>query len=248
MSMQTIGNRRAAKDLLVSLFPCLLVSLSALTVGCDLPGKPNPADRIKRPDQVLDFSILYRENCAGCHGADGKLGPAPPLNDPLYLAITPDDKLRAVTAYGRGKYSMPAFKRVDPRKPDPKLVQPGPLTEEQIDVLVKGIRSWGEYDATLRNELIVGAGFGSRAAGKAIFAGACAGCHGKDGKGASHGALNDRAFLALISDETLRRYVITGRPDLGMPNYRDATGRDKDFKSLTAHEIDDLVALLASWR
>ena len=61
--------------------------------GCDLPGKPNPADRPVPPDQVTNFDTLYRQNCAGCHGADGKLGPAPPLNDPLFLAIVPDAEL-----------------------------------------------------------------------------------------------------------------------------------------------------------
>ena len=40
-----------------------------------------------------DFALLYATNCAGCHGADGRLGPAPPLNDPLFLAIVPDASL-----------------------------------------------------------------------------------------------------------------------------------------------------------
>ena len=62
------------------------------------------------------------------------------------------------------------------------------------------------------------------------------------------GAIHDAAFLALISDQALRRYAITGRPDLGMPSFSETSGRDDDFQSLTAAEIDDLVALLASWR
>ena len=63
-----------------------------------------------------------------------------------------------------------------------------------------------------------------------------------------NGAINDRAFLALISDQALRRIIITGRHDLGMPNYAQTDGRPDDFKPLTSEEIDELVALLASWR
>jgi cytochrome c oxidase cbb3-type subunit 3/ubiquinol-cytochrome c reductase cytochrome c subunit len=60
--------------------------------------------------------------------------------------------------------------------------------------------------------------------------------------------INDRAFLALISDQALRRIIITGRPDLGMPNYAESAGRPKGYKPLTSGEIADVVALLAYWR
>ena len=56
---------------------------------------PTAEDRPVRSDQVIDFATLYGRNCAGCHGADGKFGPAPPLNDPLFLAIVPDAVLLA---------------------------------------------------------------------------------------------------------------------------------------------------------
>src|SRR5262252_2083695 len=103
------------RGLPVTLSPCHLVTLSLLLAcGCDLPGQPRLADRPVPADQVADFDTLYKMHCAGCHGADGKLGPAPPLNDPLFLAIVPDDELlrviregRAVTA--RQKSPMPAF-------------------------------------------------------------------------------------------------------------------------------------------
>src|SRR5438132_632707 len=82
----------------------------------------------------------------------------------------------------------------------------------------------------------------------ALYKENCAGCHGADGKLA--GAINDPAFLALISDQALRRLAITGRPDLTpeMPDFRSTTGRGPSFKPLSSQEIDDLVALLASWR
>ena len=90
--------------------------------------------------------------------------------------------------------------------------------------------------------------------GARLFARACAGCHGQQGRGEkggralSGGALNDPAFLALISDQALRRLIITGRPDLGMPPFNGKAGRPPDFRALRSADIDDLVALLRSWR
>ena len=74
-----------------------------LLASCGLRplGPTQAADRPVPADQVVDFATLYEQNCAGCHGADGKLGPAPPLNDPLFLAIVPDDGLLGVISEGR---------------------------------------------------------------------------------------------------------------------------------------------------
>ena len=83
--------------------------LVAVIIGCDLPGAPNPADRPVPPQEVQDFALLFQRNCAGCHGVDGKLGPAPPLNDPLFLAIVPDAELLKVVRDGRRGTPMPGF-------------------------------------------------------------------------------------------------------------------------------------------
>src|SRR5262249_57842209 len=86
----------------VTLSPCHLVTVSLLlAAGCDLPGRPSIADRPVPANQVKDFGALYATHCAGCHGADGKLGPAPPLNDPLFLAIVPNAELMRVIIEGR---------------------------------------------------------------------------------------------------------------------------------------------------
>ena len=90
-----------------------------------------------------------------------------------------------------------------------------------------------------------------------VFATACASCHGERGQGGISaakpdgkpaGAINVPEFLALFSDQALRRLVITGRPDLGMPDCTDRQGRPEGFKPLTSREVTELVALLASWR
>src|SRR5437660_2043074 len=111
----------------LTLSPCHLVTLSLLLVGCDPPGQPNPADRPVPEDEVVSFDVLFKTNCAGCHGTDGKLGPAPPLNDPIFLAIVPDEELLMTVTAGRPGTPMPAFARS----------KGGPLTEAQVKALAE---------------------------------------------------------------------------------------------------------------
>ena len=230
----------------------LLPLLTTLVIGCDPPGKPSEADRPVPADQVADFDALYKTHCAGCHGADGKLGPAPPLNDPIFLAIVPDAELLHVISEGRTvtpgqKSPMPAFAQD----------KGGPLTGAQVKVLAEGIKThWGPTASPSGSlPAYIGANAkGGNKNGTRVFARACAGCHGPQGRGDKHGhalhggAISNQAFLALISDQALRRIIITGRPDLGMPAYDDEDGRSPDFRALTSAEIDDLVALLRYWR
>jgi mono/diheme cytochrome c family protein len=229
---------------------CFLLIGSLAAVGCDdPPGKPKPGDSPIAANKVVDFDTLYSKNCAGCHGAEGENGPAPPLNDPYFLSIVPDETLLTIIKSGRKvhtgqKTSMPAFASDNG----------GPLTNEQVKVLAKGIKiRWtgrAPRESTLPSYLAEKKG--DHKEGERVFTAACAGCHGSKGEGKASdgmaGALNDQAFLGLISDQALRRIVITGRHDLGMPAYDDSKGRSAEWKPLTSGQIDDLVALLASWR
>src|SRR5687767_13064798 len=96
-------------------------------VGCDaMPGRPRQADHPVLPSQVMAFSALYGQNCAGCHGAEGNVGAARPLNDPIYLALVGPDRLRKIIAQGVPGTSMPGF----------AAGAGGALTEPQINALV----------------------------------------------------------------------------------------------------------------
>ena len=148
----------------------LLLLLAALTAGCDLPGQPTPADRPVPANEVTDFGTLYTTHCAGCHGADGKLGPAPPLNDSIFLAIVPDAELLHVITEGRTvtpgqKSPMPAFAND----------RGGPLTDAQVKVLAEGIKKHWETDPSLSGSLpaYIGkaaAGAGNKDEGARVFA------------------------------------------------------------------------------
>lgn len=232
----------------------MAVLLLALVAGCEAPGRPDPANRPRTPNQILSFNELYSTNCAGCHGASGELGPAPPLNDALFATIVPKEELLRVIREGRSGTPMPAFSNANG----------GPLTEDQIDVLVDGVKSnWGEASDGIAEETVPSYLLTSteqdhpsterHERGVDVFARACAGCHGPNGAGVAQeelmgGAINVPAFLALVSDQALRRIIITGRPDLGMPSYAQPDGRPSDFQPLSSNEIEELVALLASWR
>ena len=87
---------------------CLLVATLILWVGC---GKPQPGQRYRRPSEITDFQVLFVNHCSGCHGKDGQLGPAPPLNDPLFQAIISDAQLTELIRNGRSETLMPAFAR-----------------------------------------------------------------------------------------------------------------------------------------
>jgi mono/diheme cytochrome c family protein len=222
-----------------------LALLGCLAQGCDLPGKPKQSDRYIPPQDEISFNTLFQQNCAGCHGTEGKLGPAPALNDKLFLALVPDAELQTVISKGRPGTLMPPFANSDG----------GGLTAEQVRILAEGIKAhWGgvESDSAGAPPYLLQptkAGAAQSKEGAQVFARACASCHGDHGKGGETvGAINDPDFLALISDQALRRIVITGRPELGMPGYADPKGRQEDFKPLTSEEVTDLVALLASWR
>jgi len=222
--------------------------LLPLAHGCDsLPGKPNPADAPKRPEQITDFRTLFGQNCAGCHGAEGKLGPAPPLNDPVFLAIVPDEALKDVIARGRPNTPMPPFARA----------HGGTLTDQQVEIIAKGIKPRWQASSVKSEDYppyVLPAGVaGNPAEGEKTFKTACASCHGEQGQGSKTvdrtiGAINNWPYLALSSDQVLRRYIITGRPDLGMPSCIDATGRPSDFKPLTSNEVTALTNLLIEWR
>lgn len=215
----------------------------ALAAGC---GKPDPADRYRAPDEITDFSQLFGRNCSGCHGMDGQLGPAPPLNDPLFQRIVSDAQLTAIIAHGRANTLMPAFANR----------QGGPLTDEQVRILVAGIRrEWAPEASGPEVDLPVyevaaddpaGLLGAQAAAGEPWFASACAGCHGGGTGEKQAGSLAERALGGLISDQLLRRVIITGRPDLGMPDYA-ALGRQSPLgRPFTSEEISQLAAYVRS--
>jgi len=221
---------------------CIFAGLAGLAfpllIGCDLPGRPQPGPEVPRPESITSFDALYGENCAGCHGKNGDNGPATNLANPLYQALIDDASLRDVIANGEKGVLMPGF----------ALKSGGPLTDAQIDAIVRGIRSRWKKDNALAGENpppYKAAHPGDVSKGQAVYAMACARCHGEDAQHhGSAGSILDGAFLALINEQTVRTTIIAGRPDIGEPDWRNhIPGR-----AMTDDEITEVSAWLIAQR
>jgi len=211
-----------------------------LLSGCSSSphGQPQKDSEAVAPDQILEFATLYSQNCAGCHGAQGRGGAAIALADPVYLAIVNEASMRKVIANGVHGTSMPAFAQS----------AGGMLTDKQIDAITSGMLSrWAH------NEVLDGSNppsyaattTGNATSGELVYGRYCASCHGPEGQGTRKGsAVTNDSFLALVSDQGLRTIVIAGRPELGAPDWR----ANVPGKPMANQEITDVVAWLASRR
>jgi mono/diheme cytochrome c family protein len=228
-----------------------LVGVCFAFLGCNhIPGRPGPGPAVLRPDDMLAFATLYKENCAACHGENGKNGAALQLANPVYLAVVGEDRLRQIIAIGVPGKLMPPFAKS----------AGGMLTDQQVASLAQGlVRTWGSpgvlagqnpppYLATQPGDPI---------RGQQAYATFCARCHGAAGEGAPGdpksksgkiGSIVDSSYLALISDQNLRSMTIAGLPDRDMPDWRSDLASSKPAQAMTSQQVTDIVAWLASKR
>jgi cytochrome c oxidase cbb3-type subunit 3/ubiquinol-cytochrome c reductase cytochrome c subunit len=202
--------------------------------GCShLPGAPQPGIEVPRPDSVTNFAVLYKQNCAGCHGDHGKNGAALDLANPVYLSWIDDASLRKVIGNGETDVQMPAFAKS----------AGGFLTDAQIDALVHGMRTAWPY----KLDKLQGptpppyttALKGDAAHGAQVYQQACARCHQSAAQ-----SITSPTYLALVNDQSLRALIVAGRPDIGQPDWQgDIAGHP-----LTDQQVTDLVAWLAAQR
>lgn len=251
--------------------PALLPLAASLLVGCDeglpLTWKQSPPPSIDSP---AGFARLWGTNCAGCHGADGNLGPARPMHDPLYLASTSDAELTRLIAEGSPAGTlMPAF----------AMSRGGALSDAEITAIVSGMRrAWG--DPAVAPSPLATAGSSTRGdptRGRAIFERSCLACHASDRDAARTndlgsptaaaadarasmvadstdaaavpaGSVSDPFYLQLVSDRALRSAILFGRIDLGMPPASGPFPQRPAHEALTVQDVDDIVAWLSQRR
>jgi len=218
----------------------ILVALAVLAVwgagACTRPPEASRANpEVEPPSEIVAFKVVYRENCAGCHGEDGRGGAASALANPVLLAIADDNVIRRTVANGVPGTPMPAFAQS----------AGGMLTDQQVDSLVHGIRSWANPNALagVAPPPYVAETSGDAQRGPDIYRTYCSSCHGTDGRGGSKASsIVDGSYLALVSTQHLRTVVIAGAPHLRSPDWRgDVPGRP-----MSGQEVSDLVAWLAS--
>ena len=213
----------------------LAASLMTLSTGCrNPPGYPGPAQ--VRPSEVVDFVSLYGQNCAACHGSNGENGPATDLANPEYEALVDDATLHNVIANGMPGTLMPAF----------ATSAGGTLTDQQVDALVAGMRKeWQKPDAFsgATPPSYVQTHPGDAKLGQQEYGLHCAICHRS-----STQEITGKAYLALVSDQALRAFIIAGRPDTGQPDWRHLSRDGRPATPLTSQQVDDIVTYLSTLR
>lgn len=209
---------------------CLL-AIGVLS-GCkSLPGYPKP--QWQPPQDQLSFNVLYKQNCAACHGEEGHNGPAMQLSNPTFLAIADDATLHDIISNGMPGTMMPAFAKS----------AGGMLTGKQVDALVSGMRkAWGVPNilgADKAPAWLQPATGGNAQLGQKDYVMYCLSCHNS-----TRTNITNTSYLALVSDQVLRSIIIAGRPDLGQPDWRNV----KAGHPLTDQEVTDIVTYLGSLR
>jgi mono/diheme cytochrome c family protein len=193
-----------------------------------------PSSEVEDPRGIVDFNKLYATNCAGCHGPNGRSGPAIGLASAGYLSLVDDTDLRQVIEHGRPNTAMPAFAQS----------AGGMLSDAQIGALVQGIRAWAKGPGEEAQPTYQLSESRDAVRGARVFADRCGSCHGVDGRGAKGtGSIVDQDFLELVSEQWLRTSIIAGRPDLGCPDWHGVEGR-----ALSSADVSDTVAWLWSHR
>lgn len=174
-----------------------------------------PVELAQDPRALTVGRNLFANNCAACHGSDGRGAPGfPNITDKDWLWGGEPDLIEATIREGRNGIMTP-----------------------WIDVLgPKGVDDVVAYVLTLSGRQASGAG--DAAAGKAQFEAICSACHGVDGKG-NHalGApnLTDNIWLHGGSQEKIRETVVKGRNGV-MPAHGDRMGEAR-VKLLTAYVL-----------
>src|SRR2546428_483705 len=88
-----------------------MVAFLASTGCSNSPGRPGKESEVIPPNEVTDFNLLYAQNCAGCHGADGRGGSkASSIVDGSYLALVSDQYLRTIVIAGRPELGAPDWR------------------------------------------------------------------------------------------------------------------------------------------
>lgn len=203
----------------------LMIAIFSLYWFAEEPRLVQAADEFKH-ERIVRGEEIYAAQCASCHGVEGEGGVGPALKDRKVLKNTLDEVFFSVIRSGVPNTQMPAW----------SVDFGGPLTDEDIRDTVALMRSW--EDSAPEIEPVVFQADAAR--GALLFANTCAVCHGENGLGLPDApAINDPQRLQSLSDDWYRDVIRNGRPAKGMPTWGTV---------LSPNQIEDLVALVDSWR
>src|SRR6478735_7336267 len=204
--------------------PSFLVLVSFLSFGlleaCKKSEPPKPV--------LTHGAELYGRMCAVCHGEKGegyKADQAPRLAHPDFQASVSDAQLREAIKNGRNATTMSAWSKD----------RGGPLSPEDIEELIKFLRTWRKATDLALDERPNG---GDLTRAQGLFARECVRCHGERGVGGPNVHIGNPQLLQLASNGFIRYAIKNGRPGTIMPAFSQTLGDEG---------IEDLTALLRSW-
>lgn len=181
-------------------------------------------------------AALYAENCAVCHGNQGKGGVGVPLALPDFQYAISNQFLERTIRNGRPGRVMPAFKN---------------LSDAQVRAIVQHIRSWAPGKPIRYPSIKVS---GDPVKGRVLYRKNCAACHGKKGKGGKGTgvtfsrprdlpiiapALNNQGFLYAASDQMIKATLMNGREGTPMVSFLK--------QGLSEKDINDIVSFVRSF-
>jgi mono/diheme cytochrome c family protein len=190
--------------------------------------------------QIEEGARLFAENCAVCHGPDGKgrIGATLAKDWP---SIRPDLRIKETIQRGVSGSPMPSWGEE----------YGGPLSDEQVDALVAYILSWEtggprSVFPTLtpvpREALTPPPNVsGNPNNGAVLYDQNCAVCHGPDGKGRI-GATLAKDWPSIRPDLEIKTTISRGVAGSPMPAWSQDNGGP-----LTERQIDDLVSFVLTW-
>lgn len=169
---------------------------------------------------------LFKANCVMCHGDEGQGDLGPSLNTQALLTVVPDSYLVETLIGGRSGTGMPSWRH---------------LSNDDVASLVRYIRTWQIEPSQSAEWHAQDVPRGDWDAGRQLFAGQCASCHGPDGEGTTGPQLNNPQFLALASDVMLREWISYGKEGTEMRSFRKG---GQGVAELSERQIEDIVAYL----
>lgn len=167
--------------------------------------------------------LLYRENCAMCHGADGRGAQVITISNSDLLAVADEEYLYNTIVNGRGNTAMPGW---------------GQFSSDEMADIIAFLKSWQDVSARLGS---FSASEGDISSGEEKYHYLCSRCHGIYGQGDTGPAIFNRDFLETASDYFLFEMIAHGRRGTAMIGW--STAVSKQVK-LAEGDVADVIAFL----
>ena len=174
-------------------------------------------------ENLAEGLLVYADNCAACHGANGAGTVIAPAIDSADLRSRPNEEIIQLVNTGISGTLMASWQNI--------------LQADQINKVVELIYRWPELlqagvDFPEVEIMSIPSSPELIAAGDRLFNIACKSCHGVDGYGSPMApALNNQIFLAETPDAAIYQIIAGGVPGTLMPAWGSRLS-DYDLQSL----------------